>query len=453
LGLALLAAALFVNSPQERPAMGLWRLPLDHLGSLLYENFSTFLNLSFAHFCLMDVLVMLAALMLLQRRWSRFPHGSSGAGCLRHALLWSMAGLGLIEVWGLLRGGDFRQSLWQARQLLYVPIMALVFLSTWRTAHDRRVVGAIVLAAAIYKALMGIYFGWVLSPARGWSPAYVTTHSDTILFASAVIVVLVAFYELPSARHGLLAAASLPLLAVVIVLNNRRLAHAAILASIATTWVVVPWSRLKRGVTRAALLAAPLLVLYVAVGWSSSAAVFAPLSALRSISGSEDRSVVLRDIEDYNLVYSMRTHPLLGSGLGHEYSELILATDVAQVFPQYKFIPHNSLLGLWAFGGLIGFTAIWLPIGIAVFLAVRSHPRARSASDRAAALAVIGVVIAYAAQAWGDMGLQSWECTFLVAAALAVAGGLAVEVGAWPAAGAGRGDDGKVKLEEETSHG
>lgn len=71
---------------------------------------------------------------------------------------------------------------------------------------------------------------------------------------------------------------------------------------------------------------------------------------------------------------------------------------------------------------------------VGVFLAARSYRRATRPVDRAAALAAVSVVIVYALQAYGDMGLQSWEGLFITAAALGVAGRLADETGAWPRA-------------------
>jgi hypothetical protein len=74
-----------------------------------------------------------------------------------------------------------------------------------------------------------------------------------------------------------------------------------------------------------------------------------------------------------------------------------------------------------------------MPLVVAVYLARRSYARAQRPEDRAAALVVISTVIVFAVQAYGDMGMQSWEGAALVGVALAVAGKLAVAVGAWPA--------------------
>src|SRR2546430_927627 len=108
-----------------------------------------------------------------------------------------------------------------------------------------------------------------------------------------------------------------------------------------------------------------------------------------------------------------------------EYVEKVKAVDISSIFPQYRYVPHNTVLGLLAFGGVAGLTGIILTLAVGVFLAARAHRFARSPADRAAGLTVIAAVIVYLVQSYGDMGLVSWTGTFMLAAALAVASKLA----------------------------
>jgi hypothetical protein len=57
---------------------------------------------------------------------------------------------------------------------------------------------------------------------------------------------------------------------------------------------------------------------------------------------------------------------------------------------------------------------------------VRARRLARSPIERIAAIAAVCTVVVYLIQAYGDMGTQNWATTWLVAAALAVAGKVAV---------------------------
>ena len=112
--------------------------------------------------------------------------------------------------------------------------------------------------------------------------------------------------------------------------------------------------------------------------------------------------------------------------------------DISSIFPQYRYVPHNSVLGLLAFGGVVGLSAIFLTLGVGIFLAARAHRFAASPAERAAALAVIAAVVVYLVQCYGDMGIVSWTGVFTLAPALAVAARLATATGAWPNLSAGR---------------
>ena len=66
-----------------------------------------------------------------------------------------------------------------------------------------------------------------------------------------------------------------------------------------------------------------------------------------------------------------------------------------------------------------------------MFLAARSHRHARTPLQRMSALASMCALMLFLVQAYGDMGTQTWSTTWLVSAALAVAGRLAASTGAW----------------------
>jgi hypothetical protein len=203
--------------------------------------------------------------------------------------------------------------------------------------------------------------------------------------------------------------------------------------SVVAAYLVSGPHRWKRAVTRVAIAAAPLLALYLAVGWNRDGALFAPIQAFRTIDGTLDSSTRWRDIENWNLAMSMREHPILGIGLGGQYTEFARGDDISTVFADYRAWPHNSVLGLLLLAGPFGFTAIWALAALVVFLAVRSHRLATEPDDRVAALACVAAVIACAVLAFGDTGAHFVHYRVLLALAVAVSAKLAVATGAWPA--------------------
>jgi O-antigen ligase len=118
-------------------------------------------------------------------------------------------------------------------------------------------------------------------------------------------------------------------------------------------------------------------------------------------------------------------------GFGREYRVFVQMDDISGHFPQWRYTPHNSVLGLLAFGGLVGFAAVWLVLSVGVFFAMRAYRRCGDAVDRAAALASVGMVVIYLLHCYGDMAIVSWHGVVLLAVALTAAGKLATWSGGW----------------------
>ena len=189
--------------------------------------------------------------------------------------------------------------------------------------------------------------------------------------------------------------------------------------------------RLRRQVGRAALIAAVPLAVYVGVGWQSNSSVFAPIKVFQSVQDGEgDSSTLFRDIENYNLIRTAQKNPFVGSGFGHPFDEVVKNFDIS-FFKEYYFLPHNSVLALWAFTGAVGFTGLWQVFVIGSFMAARGYRYARTRHERTAALTALIMVLIYQIQCWGDIGFNEKRAIFLVGPALAVAGHIALATGAW----------------------
>jgi hypothetical protein len=88
-------------------------------------------------------------------------------------------------------------------------------------------------------------------------------------------------------------------------------------------------------------------------------------------------------------------------------------------------------LGLYCYGGFVGYagiTALWVG---GVYMSIRSYHYCKAPLEKAAALCCLGAILVYYLQCFGDMGLGSWTGVFLVAPSIAVATKLAMASGAW----------------------
>jgi O-antigen ligase len=431
--------ALTLENPSDQPASGQWKSPLYNLGAILLVHINVTLPFKALIFSGLDLIVVYLFVVALVRRWTGSHIDGNRASENAVPMAWaaglSLAGAVWMWVYGMARGdADVAKSLWQVQHVAYVPILTFLFLLAFRDLADTAAFGKVIVAAACLKALLAVYIRATVAPPPGEATlAYATSHADSMLFAVAFCSVVALLIHRRGGKGLFLLAVVLPVLVAGMIANGRRLAWVELAAGVATVIALTPWSATKRSAVRAAVVGSPLALVYAMAGWSSSSSIFAPVHTLRSVVDSKaDPSTLWRDLENYNLFFTLRHNPLLGTGYGHGYVEIIPLPDVSSAYELYRFLPHNSILGLWAYGGLFGFTALWAILVVGIFLAARAYRHATTAPDRTAALTSVSIIVVYLVYCYGDLGLGTWTSVFTVAPALAVASKLAVTTGAWP---------------------
>lgn len=342
-------------------------------------------------------------------------------------------------VWGVITGGNAYQTQFQLHGFLMIFAMATMVLTVMRTQKDLHALGMTIVLAAMARGAMAFFFYFYMMPVLNMHVAdfstgfCVTTHSDTALFVTGILIPVAYALENPTKKTVGFALFVLVYLAIVIQINNRRLAWVSLIVGFIVLYAMLPQGKIKAGVRRGALYLAPFMVAYIVVGWGRTEGIFKPVGSLSTMFGKkEDASSETRNIENYNLIQTLKVNPLLGVGWGHEYREISIAYSIAEIFPQYRYIPHNSVLGLLAFTGLLGFAGTWMFLPVTVFLATRGFRVSKNPVERAASLVAVSEVAIYANQAYGDMGLGTTTCTLLMACGMAVAGRVPVMCGAWP---------------------
>lgn len=434
-------AVLTMENPLERPFAGIWQTAFAPIGGVIFDTWNKLLPIDALRFAGIDVVLAVLAVGLATRglvgdasnRRDRLPNAQP----MQIGLLACFIAVAWLELYGLARGGDFKSSLWQVRELIWMPVVGFILCSTLRGPRDQMTVGVVLVAAAVYRVLAGAYFWVFICRPLDFRPPYVTSHADTVLFVSVMIICVAVYWEYKNLFSLALNVVMLPLICVGIYMNNRRLAYVDFFVALAAM-LFIARRQVKVRVLRPVIFVAPFALMYIAVGWNSGSAIFKPVASISSMFSKDDRSSGTRDIEDYNLATTLKQSPLIGSGFGHEYIEVVKADDISTIFPLYRYIGHNSVLWLWSIGGFVGFSAFWFFLMAAVFLAARSYKLADSISDRVAALSVVGVVVVYELQAFGDMGVINWTSVWILMAAMAVVSKLATSTGAWPAVSTAR---------------
>ncbi len=437
--LVLMFLALVLENPAERPAAGFWETPFYLFGALILIHIKNVVDLPIP-IGGMDIMLLLAIGVAVMQRRRRALSGVPPIPSIMVKLAYlSLAATLLAYLIGKIRGGaDNSMAIWQADRVTYLPIVFLLFGAAFEGPHDYLRAGKVLLLSGVIRACQAMYVRAVVDvppdPITG-EPGmpYSTTHNDSITFAMTVVLAAAVLIERTSSKHKRYALMAIPILVGGMLANHRRMVWLQIILVLATIYLVTERNKIKKKLERYLLLASPLALVYVAVGWGSKAKIFKPVQVIRSAvdtgEQAQDASTLWREIENYNLIYTFKQFPVFGSGLGHPFWEIIPLPAVD--YPMEPFIPHNSVLGVFAFYGVVGFiglTSLWVA---GVYLAIRAYYFGKGPYDKAAALVCFASVLVYLVQCFGDIGLGCWAGVFTVAASLATACRLAVASGAF----------------------
>jgi O-Antigen ligase len=428
----LLCALLFVawtaESQREKVLYyGYWRSPFQIFG-WLFESLPIINLVSWQ-------VLLLALVPLCLLRPGAFRRR---AWPMDAAILTSFVSVMITFVWGWIRGGSPYNAYYQLWRFLVGLLVSLLLVSVIRSSRDLKALGFTILLAALVRGTLAMYFYWAV--VRGNiepPPPYMTTHDDSLLFVAGVLISLSWALARSSLASWLIAALVSAHLLYAITLNNRRLAWIELALVLALAYWVLPRGRVLRRVNVFLLVTGPVLLAYVVGGWGREGAFFAPLRAFSTAGSYQDNSSLGREEETRNLLYTLSTggNPLLGTGWGIPYAKVTSVYSNFEEWWQYRYLPHNSLLGVAVFGGVVGIFGIWLVVPVAAFLAMRGYRASTNAVDRAAAMAALCILAAYGAQCYGDIGFQALTCNLILGVALAVGAKVAAWSGASPEVG------------------
>jgi hypothetical protein len=378
-----------------------------------------------------DVLMAIVLVAASAKRTSKTPNVAP----MRSALLVGAATVVTWFVLGMARGGSLWAASWQVYLMLSSTLVAFTIAATCRTVAHFASLAKVLLAAAAYRAFM--CWAFYLTEIRTLHiipfPEYATSHDDTVLWVTALLI-LAAYALHTNSRKSLLGAAVFAaFLLGAVAWNARRLAWVSLSLGLLTGAALLQRGMARRRVRRIAIVAAPLIVLYVAVGTGRSERIFRPLQALSSVSTQEDASTKARNVENLGLIATAHGDWITGTGWGHKYIALSDKYSISQYFDLWPYIPHNSILGLLAFMGTVGFAGYWLAFPTAMFLNARTARFGNVPAARIAGIIGATEMVVCAAQLYGDMGIFSIKTMYVLAGSYALALRLPPLAGAWQA--------------------
>ena len=409
----LLGAAIFV---EQFHIFGLDNIPA--LKIPLYLNLNLVTGIGALVFNPIEALLGLMVLIwLLRAATSRQWRLRSIPGIVPTVLF--LAVLAGYVVFGLARGGQFTVALWEVRALFY--LLGVFFIAT-QVLYTRRHITICLWIIAVALGVKGLQGCWrffvTLGGHLGDIPA-ITGHEDALFLSTGFILLLACVLQGVRGRLVWFLALTTPATLLTFIVTQRRIAYGTLSLSSIITVLYLP----RRARLLALKCAVPLAlagVIYTATFWNSSSTVALPIQQARSVfaTGSEaDSSNTYRDVENFNLQQTIRSHPV-GVGFGKKYLIILPLAEVE--FPLWDYIPHNCIYWMWAKTGWIGFIIFWLFFGSLLTRLSIDVRNTRDPRDRALLLMVLTFVFSQVVIAYYDLQITFYRNMIYLGVALAM---------------------------------
>jgi hypothetical protein len=346
------------------------------------------------------------------------------------AILVSLACIACTFAWGMINGGEAYFAYYQLWHYLAALLLAYILMSALRSEDDLVLLGKLVIFAALTRSTLCEYYYW--AHLRGMTigfPQFVTNHDDSMLFVTAIEISVI-WAMLKKGKGAWTAAIAITLyVAIAMMLNRRRIAWLELAFALPVMYILMGPGPMRTRINRWAMILAPLGLAYVVAGQFSQSQIFGPVHAFATVGSMEDASALTREEEIRNLLRTFvgSGSPFLGTGWGLPYVKTeSFFSNYSPLWTLVLYTPHNSIVGIAAYSGLVGIFGILGVVPISGLLAARGYKNSSNKVVQATALTAIGAICAFCVHCYGDIGFQSFEGVVLFGVALAAAGRAAV---------------------------
>lgn len=263
-------------------------------------------------------------------------------------------------LWGFVNGGNWKVALWILRPVVYFLSIAFLTFQILKTPSEVKRFVIVLVVCVTIKSFQIILRKFDLPPDL---QAY-GEHEDTgFALAAFWMAIGAVFLPIPKPLKWFLWL-TLPILGLGIVYNDRRINLATGILGMMAIPLLQSRGRLWQ-LRTPLMLAGIVAFLYIVVGWfGPTNPVTAPVKGFKEGIRAEvygdntDNSSFYRKVERFNLRHTIRQNPVMGTGLGVKYLQIITLDQLS--FEYFVYIPHNQVLLVHSATGTIGYTIFLL---------------------------------------------------------------------------------------------
>ena len=340
----------------------------------------------------------------------------------RGALVTPLLALTGLVVVGLLRafvaGGNTNVALWEARPLLYLPLVYVLVTNLVTTSRQMIRLLMVAIAGVVANSLIALNSYRLLSTVQRDALESLNEHSASV-HIGALFILTFALWLFRGPLSLRVTFAALTVLSLPTFLFSERRGAVVALGAGLIVLAMVLFARRRRTF----YLVVPIFLIfigaYVGAFWGvEDGGVAFPAQAIKGViapgtlNEEDQASNLYRDIEAYNLQYTIRAEPLTGVGFGKPFYRPAPMPDIT-FFVFWEYVPHNSLLWVWLKTGIFGFIALLYLFGRTIQEGVRSVVASRSPERAAFICLALAYVVMFAVFAYVDIAWDARSAVFL----------------------------------------
>ncbi|MEF3273679.1 MAG: O-antigen ligase family protein [Chloroflexus sp.] len=311
-------------------------------------------------------------------------------------------------VYGLANGGNRIIALWEVRSIFYLPLMLLLAGNLIETRSQLNTLFWVATVALFAKGVAGV---WYVHDVLKWDlhgVERIAEHAMSIHFNFFFVLLIAAWLYRDSATRRFSLILMAPFVLFSLIANFRRAGFLTLGLAVGLI-VLLLYLEHRRLFFLLAPTSVAAFAAYLVVFWNNQGPLGILARAVRSVIGQptarDAASNIYRDLENINIMFTIRNAPLTGIGFGNKFYMLVPMPDIS-FFEWWEYITHNSIMWVWMKIGVIGFYAFILLLALTMLYGARMVRLMPRGQLRVFALTATLYIFTHFVYAYVDM---SWE--------------------------------------------